>query len=314
MSIKTTKGTMASGKINYEGAVCPIKEVYIMKNKQKQLIYTGLTEFANEGTLEWRKKLFDAQAQKISINKNIYLTHMNGQYVCVVSTDGEVMGKLDFDGVVLSLKTHYNRVLVSFGVSIELVDLEGNSKFKKSLDNIVVFVDFNEDYALAVDRGNNVFLYDLLGNELARTKSNSGIKGVALTKNMVFVAKGKSVSLFDLELNELWENDTNTDDITCMVADKQGVVYTGSWDGKVIRFTKDGKSEIVYNGDKKIVSIDTDVFGDVYIATYGNEIVKISGSQIKWRFKNNTAVNDLAISKKGNVYVTTPLGELFKLS
>lgn len=94
MSIKTTKGIMVDGKVNYNGTTLPIKEMYLQKDGNKHLIFSGQFKLPPARNLKFGNKLkgyygalnskdfitYDALAKELGFTRNIFISDTWQEY------------------------------------------------------------------------------------------------------------------------------------------------------------------------------------------------------------------------------------------
>lgn len=73
MALKTTKGTMTSGKVNYQGQVLPIQKIYTMKNGIKCLVFSGDTWHWSIGEEIWKFEGYTDPINGIAVDTKGYI-------------------------------------------------------------------------------------------------------------------------------------------------------------------------------------------------------------------------------------------------
>lgn len=93
MALKTTKGTMTSGKVNYLGQVLPIQKIYMMKNGTKCLVFDSIK--FDTGEIMWESKVDGTVNGIACFDGKLYFGGSKGILWKASPTNGNVLAIVD---------------------------------------------------------------------------------------------------------------------------------------------------------------------------------------------------------------------------
>ena len=229
------------------------------------------------------------------------------------NTEGEEIFSFsigDFD-IRHIVEDKYGNIYVSYGnIYVVNEELDGATTYLSSptTNNTYEFdIDANGNfytasssgYTTKIDSGDNVLWSYNHGEQVLSVAVNQD--GNCFSTS----AFDNSFIKHDLDGSKEWEFFGPSDSVRAVTCDEYGFSYCAARDNSVTKVDSSGSqvwrnSSIIPSG--RIEDISVDIHSNVYVASYGDRIVKLGpDGNILWAFGNSN-FNKVSVDREGNVY------------